>query len=484
MTDIPSPSTGDCDSFYSERDHRTNLVQPQPARPVAVVVAMEEAWADTPLGQLTLHWTASLIARMGRRFNHLRLWLAPDVAKAPCLLGHLGAATLGDAILEHLGAVDPCGRYTVVERVPTDAYVLTVGQDPAARADAVVAPRGWAAERASRGGGAHPQQGELNPIGAALAAALGSAAVYAHFNRRPLASAGYRRSGPALLSAWEGGAGSAVSPDAGARLGPDVNLGRCLAVGAGGLGGNALAILARVPGIRGVMDIAEPDLVELSNLNRLVEATVADRGSPKLHLVERALAPTTLQGTSHVASYQQLRSNGVISQADLDAYDLVMVGVDQLATRAAVQSDWPRSIVDAGTRGYTWRVSRHPASDGGCLGCLAGQSQNSYGHLYAPLDCAGGLPGQAKVAPVRPMDSYAFVAFFGAAFLAALTLRQAVDGLISASKIEADALDPAMLRYSSMPLADRCLCRCASPAVRAYRLGKFSLANPLESYAS
>src|SRR6266568_3161313 len=97
------------DDFYAQRDHRTDLWLKQSGDPVAVAVTISPEWAETPGGQLTLYWLNSLIARSGRRYNHLQLWLPSSIAGLPTKFVGAPAPTLGPALIEHLRNADPFG---------------------------------------------------------------------------------------------------------------------------------------------------------------------------------------------------------------------------------------------------------------------------------------------------------------------------------------------------------------------------------------
>src|SRR2546421_185102 len=77
----------DIDAFYAERDHRTNLRLSQPSEPVQLTLALHPLWEGSPAGELAFRWLASLIARMGRRYNQFRL--SCTSTRADAVLAHL-----------------------------------------------------------------------------------------------------------------------------------------------------------------------------------------------------------------------------------------------------------------------------------------------------------------------------------------------------------------------------------------------------------
>ncbi|WP_102960295.1 molybdopterin-synthase adenylyltransferase MoeB [Mangrovicella endophytica] len=106
---------------------------------------------------------------------------------------------------------------------------------------------------------------------------------------------------------------------------------RILVVGAGGLGSPALLYLAAA-GI-GTFGIVDDDTVSLSNLQRQVLHGTADIGRPKLDSAAESLAALN----PHVMVVPHpLRINAENGATIVAAYDLVIDGTDNFATRYAL----------------------------------------------------------------------------------------------------------------------------------------------------
>ena len=470
-----------CDQFYAERDNRTDLIYAQPQEPVLLAASLADEWASTAVGQITFLWLCLLIARMGRRYNRLQVWLSQEAANSQCLIPGVAAPNLATAVLGHLQDADPCGAYEWAERPAEGAFIVSVGDLPAGVDGRVVRPQGWGAALGEQGalGPFDLVAGvDMNPVGAALAAALGAAAVYHHFNRELLSR--YEPQSPlwpsAHLSAATVSAGEAAAWPQGPRLPADLDLGRILVVGAGALGGNMLAILGALKGLRGRVEVADDDPLELSNLNRLVAALVRHLRQFKAHIAAESLSGSSVEVVAHLKRFERLQAVGAADRLPLETYDAVVSGVDQMASRAFIQSGWPRLLIDGGTGGFTWRVSTFPSASGGaCAGCLAGNSQRNFNELRAPMRCAGGQADQG-VQIFQPFESYGFVSFLGAAFLAARVLQRAL-GLLPTNEsvsAEADALFLAGMQGKILQKSERCLCLCGHPEARAYRAAKYA----------
>jgi molybdopterin/thiamine biosynthesis adenylyltransferase len=356
---------------------------------------------------------------------------------------------------------------------------VAVGDMPRQKSGWVVYPTGWSAGL-ERPGTTLPSNlasggAEFNPVGAAVAAALGAAAVYHHFNQTILPR--YEHQAPLWISTLHR-ATAGISDLNGVIAPPlpsNIDLGRVLVVGAGALGGNALAILGRLNGLRGRIDVVDQDRLDLSNLNRLPTALIAHVGLNKAELALSPFTGSAVETFAHTQQYERLWT-GDGARLPSESYDLVLSGVDQMASRAFIQAGWPRLLIDGGTAGFSWRVSSFPiGSAGGCAGCLAGNSQANYNQLRAPLACGGG--GIAAAQTRRHFESYGFVSFLCAAFMAGAVLQRAlgsVPGTGGSTSVEADALHLSSLQRKDVLKSALCLCRCGEPVVSDYRNTKYA----------
>jgi molybdopterin/thiamine biosynthesis adenylyltransferase len=312
-----------------------------------------------------------------------------------------------------------------------------------------------------------------------VAAALGAAAVYHHFNRNLLPR--YEDQAPLWISALHSSVTTGSIDDsahsfAGPTLPSSIDLGKLLVVGAGALGGNALTILSQLKSLRGRIDVVDHDRLDLSNLNRLVAAVVAHLGMNKAELAASLFLGSAVDCFAHVKRYEQLAMAAGV-HLPVEAYDLVVAGVDQMASRAFIQSGWPRFLIDGGTGGFSWRVSTFPVETvGACAGCLAGNAQGTYNQLRASMACAGG--GVVESPQIQQQfESYGFVSFLCAAFLVSAVLQRSLGILPSASESisgEADTLYLRGLQRKTVQKSGLCLCRCGEPVVSDYRSIKYA----------
>ncbi len=106
---------------------------------------------------------------------------------------------------------------------------------------------------------------------------------------------------------------------------------RVLIVGAGGLGSPAALYLAAA-GV-GVLGLADPDVVSLSNLQRQVLFSTSEVGQSKVLAAKARLKALNPHVTVHAHDVRVEPSN---ARELIDAYDLVLDGVDDFPTRFVI----------------------------------------------------------------------------------------------------------------------------------------------------
>ena len=145
--------------------------------------------------------------------------------------------------------------------------------------------------------------------------------------------------------------------------------GQTALIGAGAIGNAAVWALARAP-IEGTLQIVDPEMIELSNLQRYVLATRADEAAPKASLASEQLT-NCLTGVAHpVALAEFLSEQGY-------RWERMLLALDSARDRRSAQASLPRWIANAWTQPGDLGVSVHPSfdSDGVCVSCLYLQDQ-------------------------------------------------------------------------------------------------------------
>jgi len=152
------------------------------------------------------------------------------------------------------------------------------------------------------------------------------------------------------------------------RLAPEAtpiprDVGRVDCISGGAIMHAALHALLRVPGLRGDVRVYEPQLLDLSNLNRYALGLRRFVGRLKLDLLRACASP------DFRISGQPLRFDAVAADATILA-PTVLVGTDNLPSRWLVQGRWPRWLCVGATSHFEAMVSEHEAGlRAGCAGC-------------------------------------------------------------------------------------------------------------------
>ena len=152
------------------------------------------------------------------------------------------------------------------------------------------------------------------------------------------------------------------------RLAPDAtpvreNLGRVDCISGGAITQAALHALLRVPSLRGDFRVYEPELLDLSNLNRYALALRRFLGRLKLESLYACASP------AFRISGEPVRFEAAAAESTVLAPS-VLVGVDHIPSRALVQSRGPAWLCVGATSHFEAMASEHEeALNSGCAGC-------------------------------------------------------------------------------------------------------------------
>lgn len=140
-------------------------------------------------------------------------------------------------------------------------------------------------------------------------------------------------------------------------------------VGLGAIGNSIAWCLKWIPNLRGIINIVDPETIELSNLQRYVLSSQSNINNLKVDIVKEYLSHKEL--TINVAAmpfgeYVKLHRN------DCD-FDIIAVSVDNAINRVATQAVLPRVVFNAwtgdeGSLGISRHIFDHPQK--ACLACL------------------------------------------------------------------------------------------------------------------
>lgn len=427
--------------FYALRDQRTNLRIASSKQTVPLSIVANTENASTVAGQQMLLTFVNTALRAGRRFAELSI----DVPDVPLRIESraVSSRTLKTAIIELSKKIDP---HSVISWGQKDyGFGIALGNSSCVAPNRFFIGLSKSGARVSRAPvGA---LGFENPIGAVIAANSGVAEVYKHFT-------------PSTKAA---NVNDAVIPVPTIKK---LDFGSVLLVGAGGISHGLGWVLQWVP-TTGRITIIDFDPIEPSNLNRYFCAFVDDVTGSKPRCLATFLANEPSLRISHVSgSYEELRDGGRI---DLGAFEHVIAAVDNVATRLEIQSDLPKSILNAGTSAWSFDASRHEFLRGACLGCLFPPMA---GVQYDRRVRCGDRPDGSEKPPV---ESYSFVNGLAGAYLA---IQLAAVSNSHVGKNVPTRYHGSALRIDSVVRENRekdtqCVLFCNAPSVASYYEAKF-----------
>lgn len=286
----------------------------------------------------------------------------------------------------------------------TKASSVTYGSQPPQPTDISVAPSGWSI---------HVDEipdsiREPNAFTGLAAGAIAAAELFRLVFRRELGMRGRRGRQPGRLDLVDH-----ASAVAGMQL--DVELPRLHLAGAGAIGQACLHALATA-GCRARIVVVDPEIIELSNIQRYVLSTIQDVGRPKVDVAREATRESGLEIGAVQTPWGADERSG-------PAQGAVMVALDTARDRIGVAAGLHHRVYNAWTQPDDVGWSRHESFGvDPCLACLywpQGQRPNedeqiaaalhqhrlrilSYLVTRAPVGTALPLIGQAADLPPPP----------------------------------------------------------------------------------
>jgi hypothetical protein len=319
-----------------------------------IALAADAETLASPAAQTAFVTTAMLCARSGHKV-HL-------VADNVGILGPqppLRFGNLIDALLEADGRLVPMRRFAQgTPSHPVDLEIRLGATIPVceARSRLAMTATDWSALIANADRPRAWPHGLAWPMGAMACADLAAAEAFKCAMRKLVAFA----RAPATFAEF-----FAPLKDVSFELAPEgtptVNsLGTFDLISGGAITNGTLYALSRLPGVSGAGRIIEPDKFDVGNLNRYMMALIDDLGQGKaerlaaLSLGDLSLSPLPWR-------FENLKSVGFLAPR-------VLVGVDHIPTRWAVQQARPRWLGIGATTHWS-AMATHHALGAPCAGC-------------------------------------------------------------------------------------------------------------------
>jgi hypothetical protein len=136
-------------------------------------------------------------------------------------------------------------------------------------------------------------------------------------------------------------------------------------VGCGGIAASTLWALALLA-LTGSPALIDDDIVDITNLNRLLFANHGDCGRKKVDVAKETLDAAGTAAAPFDRRWEAPSNDGQLS------VDLAVVTVDKDPVRRSIQASMPRLILNGGTGDSgEYRISRHDFLSGACLACIS-----------------------------------------------------------------------------------------------------------------
>jgi hypothetical protein len=311
------------------------------------------AWGDdaatSPEGRIALELTVNLLARL-----YPRVALVSAGERAAALEPTLSALAR---------SINPDIELASQDVVRTQT--IAVGADAPAKVGAALflGSDGWVF-RLSR---THPLNCGTSghPFGAAVAACLAAANVFRAVFADVLNGGDLDTEVDASVLG--------LDPVSRAPLNPPLvkrDLGQIVLMGAGAVGQGAVWALVRTPVLAGNLQVVDPELLELSNVQRYVLAGMADIDRAKVAIAESAIAEQPTSGLTCVPVHA--RWGEFLAKRPVPwTIERLLVAVDSAEDRIAAQASLPRKLHNAWTQAGDLGISLHEVlGTQACLACL------------------------------------------------------------------------------------------------------------------
>jgi molybdopterin/thiamine biosynthesis adenylyltransferase len=163
---------------------------------------------------------------------------------------------------------------------------------------------------------------------------------------------------------------STAGDDAGPELPETIDVGTAVVAGLGAIGGIMVSMipLLATP-LQGSLGLVDFDVLEMHNMNRVLCASLHDVGKTKVSVAEAFLRKVPWLSQLAIKSESARLENAALLQDR--RVDIIFTLVDSITGRKNAQDMLPRSVINAGTDGFTSDVFVSGSLiDGACLNCL------------------------------------------------------------------------------------------------------------------
>lgn len=362
------------------------------------VIGIPEKLAKTRQGQVGLITAVNILTRLGALAPNLYLDVPKDVAVLPRVPLLPAGQGLGDSLLTLMRelatfqADNPERCYAEGgQNFEAGLFIGNVTSD-AAKAVTIGSQR-WLAAINPEGVTENIDPDEANPFGIILAAALGSIELVKHMwlaikDRDVVMEPLTKR---IVMSAFDFRVNAQFTrnPD----LPRDCNLGHVCVLGLGAIGSGCNYILGCLPELEMSLDLVDPDVIELSNEERLFTSADPKRDIRQAKVVHAQGFITGLQKKVKAFAYRMPFERYVDMSRDRLGY--VWCCLDSAQARRLLQTELASVLVNGGTDMSRWMLSLHEHNrpENACLQDL---------YPEPSLDFVASSPGETGLSDIGP----------------------------------------------------------------------------------
>lgn len=318
---------------------------------------------QTRHGQATFLTLANLIARFLPHF----VFDSPEGLRASVWVPFATGPLLNQCVIETAGKL---GSRAELENARGADVLISVGStDGEAAYKISIDSEGWNAYFTNQGSFRKPGVGRKeNPIGSLLAACFGAADAF----RRLLECIGskdrqiLRQPKPFAFSALDYSVNSESAPNP--VLPNYINLGELSVIGAGAVGNGLIYTLGMMSGIKGRINVIDPDSYDATSMNRCLAVCNEHVDVPKATALASLNFDNNLRIVPFTTTYELFRKQE-------GTPEVAVATVDNNNARIQIQSDLPRILFHGATGDNVGTIFRCNFLDDACLGCLFFEDQ-------------------------------------------------------------------------------------------------------------
>lgn len=347
----------DCKTFYGERDSRTLELVDTDYRNKKVLITIDDDTFGTINGQVMLFTALNLTSRF---CCNIDVFCNPST-KTHYLPPKYHDEYFSTAMIKALKKIDPFGKFDIVTHL-NESYdaVLSIGHpELSSNTSVTIDSDGWLAYVGRGRRHFRKYYHEQNPIGAGVAACFGTCEIFKNLILKDNFSEHVES---VCFSALDYSLDK-QNPE-NPPLPEEVTLGKIQMIGVGAIGSAVLAFLDLLP-IQGEIDLVDFDIIEFSNLNRYLIATIDDVGRSKVDVGQEYISNRDhLNVSIFRGKYEEY-----VSKVGRGEPDVVLPLVDNNEARHQVQMNMPPLAIYGTTGGWAITVARQKALEGDCIIC-------------------------------------------------------------------------------------------------------------------